>query len=348
MEIKTIEWKKNKIKLIDQTELPAKLKHIYIDDSRKLWQAIKAMKVRGAPALGAAAALGVYLGIRNSRARNFSEFYRQLDKVIKYLASCRPTARNLFWGLEKMRRRAVENKNLPLGLIKREILKSALGVIQEDKNSCRKIGDYGAKLIKDNDAILTVCNAGILATIDYGTALGAIYKAKNQGKRLKVYACETRPMLQGARLTTWELDAKGIDVTLICDSMAATLMQQGKIDKVITGADRIALNGDAANKIGTYNLAVLSRYHLIPFYIAAPVSTFDFKVKSGKDIPIEQRKKEEVTRLFFKRPIAGENIKVFNPAFDVTPNQLITAIITDKGVIRAPFTKNIKKLVVHS
>lgn len=348
MEIKTIEWKKNKIKLIDQTELPAKLKHIYIDDSRKLWQAIKAMKVRGAPALGAAAALGVYLGIRNSRARNFSEFYRQLDKVIKYLASCRPTARNLFWGLEKMRRRAVENKNLPLGLIKREILKSALGVIQEDKNSCRKIGDYGAKLIKDNDAILTVCNAGILATIDYGTALGAIYKAKNQGKRLKVYACETRPMLQGARLTTWELDAKGIDVTLICDSMAATLMQQGKIDKVITGADRIALNGDAANKIGTYNLAVLSRYHLIPFYIAAPVSTFDFKVKSGKDIPIEQRKKEEVTRLFFKRPIAGENIKVFNPAFDVTPNQLITAIITDKGVIRAPYTKNIKKLVVHS
>jgi len=345
MEIKTIEWKNNSIKIIDQTKLPLKLEYLYIKNIKVLWRAIKELKVRGAPALGAAAALGVYLGIKNSKTNNFTDFSKELDKVSKYIASCRPTARNLFWGIERICSIAVKNRHKSISAIKKLLLKEALRIIAEDRQACRSIGCYGAGLIRNKDTILTICNAGILATIDYGTALGVIYRAKEEGKDLKVFACETRPILQGARLTTWELNKKGVDVTLICDSMAATLMQQGKIDKVIAGADRIAVNGDTANKIGTYNLAVLSRYHGIPFYIAAPTSTFDLKIKSGRDIPIEERKAREVTELFFQRPIAAKGIKVFNPAFDVTPHSLITAIITDRGVIRPPYRKNIRKIL---
>ncbi len=339
MAIKTIQWLNNAIKIIDQTRLPGKLEYIYIKDLKCLFSAIRELKVRGAPALGAAAGLGVYLGIKDLKTRNYLEFKKELDKVIGYLGSSRPTARNLFWGLERIRRCALVNKDKTLPCLKGIIFKEAQKIIEEDRAVCRKIGYYGAKLIKDKDTILTICNAGILATIDYGTALGVIYSAQGQGKRLKLFACETRPLLQGARLTAWELKKKGIDVTLIADNMAATLMQQGKIKRVIAGADRIALNGDTANKIGTYNLAVLSYYHKVPFYIAAPASTFDPAIKTGKDIPIEQRDKREITELFFKRPIAPRNIKVFNPAFDVTPNNLITAIITDKGIIHPPYKK---------
>jgi len=346
MDIRTIEWKNNAIKIIDQTELPLKLEYLYIKDLKTLWSAIRELKVRGAPALGAAAALGVYLGIKNSKTKNFTGFRRELEKVAKYLASCRPTARNLFWGIERMRSVTLRNRKEPVPLIKKLLFGEARKIIEEDREICRRIGHYGAKLIKDKDVILTICNAGIMATIDYGTALGVIYRAKSEGKTVKVFACETRPLLQGARLTTWELKKKGIDVTLICDGMAATLMQQGKIDKVIVGADRIAANGDSANKIGTYNLAVLRHYHKVPFYIAAPYSTFDLKIKTGRDIPIEQRDAKEVTELFFKRPIAERDIKVFNPAFDVTPHHLITAIVTDKGVIKPPYIKNIKKIIL--
>ena len=345
MNIRTIEWKNNSIKLIDQTKLPLKLEYIYVKDLKTLWRTIKILQVRGAPALGVAAGLGVYLGLKDSKARDFTAFNKELNRAIAYLASSRPTARNLFWGLERMRKVVIENRGKPVSLIKKFLLREVKRIIEEDRLACRKMGYYGAKLIKNQDTILTICNAGILATLDYGTALGVIYRAKEEGKKIKVYACETRPLLQGARLTTWELNKKGIDVTLICDNMAATLMKQGKIDKVITGADRIAANGDAANKIGTYNLAVLSWFHKIPFYIAAPVSTFDLKIKSGKDIPIEQRPVKEVTELFFKYPIAQKNTKVFNPAFDVTPNNLISAIITDKGIIRPPYGVNIKKVV---
>ncbi len=345
MDIRTIEWKNNRIKIIDQTKLPAKLEYLYIKDLKTLLGAIKVLKVRGAPALGVAAALGVYLGIKNSRAKNFEGFSQELHKTARYIASSRPTARNLFWGIERMSSVAVKNKHKPLSAIKRLLFKEAQKIIEEDRLSCRRIGYYGAKLIKDKDTILTICNAGILATIDYGTALGVIYRAKQAGKRLKVCVCETRPLLQGARLTAWELKKKDIDVTLICDSMAATLMQQGKINKVIAGADRIAANGDTANKIGTYNLAVLSHYHKIPFYIAAPHSTFDLRIKTGRDIPIEERKAQEVTELFFKRPITVKGIEIFNPAFDVTTHNLITAIITDKGVIRPPYRINIAKIL---
>jgi len=345
MDIRTIEWKNNKIKIIDQTKLPKDLEYVYIKDINSLWMAIRTMRIRGAPALGAAAALGAYLGIKDSKAKNFKQFAEDLDKVMKYIASSRPTARNLFWALERVGSIVARNQKKPIFEIKKLILQEAKMIIEEDRVSCRKIGYFGTRFIKNNDAILTICNAGILATIDYGTALGVIYRAHREGRNIKVFACETRPMLQGARLTTWELKRKGIDVTLICDNMAATLMKQGKISKVIVGADRIAANGDAANKIGTYNLAVLSCYHKIPFYIAAPISTFDFTIKTGKDIPIEQRPEKEITELFFKRPIAARNIKVFNPAFDVTPHNLITAIITDRGIIKSPYRKNIAKIL---
>lgn len=345
MDIKTVDWRDNSIKIIDQTKLPQKLKYLYIRDLESLVGAIKTMRIRGAPALGVAAGLGVYLGIKDSRARKFFGFKKQLDKVVTYIASSRPTARNLFGSLERMRTIAIKNRERPISYIKRQIFKEANRIIQEDRQVCRRIGYYGAKLVKDNDTILTICNAGILATVDYGTALGVIYRTYEEKKSIKVFVCETRPMLQGARLTTWELNKTGIDVTLICDSAAATLMKQNRINKVITGADRIALNGDSANKIGTYNLAILSNYHKIPFYIAAPTSTFDLRIYSGRDIPIEERRSQEVTELFFKRPIATGNTKVFNPAFDVTPHHLITAFITDKGIIKPPYRKNISKLI---
>ncbi|MFA5099900.1 MAG: S-methyl-5-thioribose-1-phosphate isomerase [Candidatus Omnitrophota bacterium] len=343
MTIKTVEWNNNSIKIIDQTLLPAEFRYLYIRDLKGLWHAIKTLQVRGAPALGAAAGLGVYLGIKDCKARNFDELARVLDRVIRYLGSSRPTARNLFWGLERMASIAVANRAKSVAQIKRMLFEEAMRIIEEDRRTCRKIGEYGSSLIKNGDTVLTVCNAGILATIDYGTALGVLYRAQEKRKRFEVFACETRPLLQGARLTTWELKQKGIDVTLICDNMAATLMRQGRIDKVITGADRITANGDTANKIGTYSLAVLARYHSIPFYVAAPASTFDVRKKSGKDIVIEQRPAEEVTRLFFKKPIAPANVPVYNPSFDVTDHGLISAIVTDRGIIRPPFRQQIKK-----
>ncbi|MCM8781442.1 MAG: S-methyl-5-thioribose-1-phosphate isomerase [Candidatus Omnitrophica bacterium] len=340
----TIEWKNGKVRFIDQRQLPQRLMYIESKDVKTLMSAIKDMRLRGAPALAAAAALGMYLGIKESKAKTFKAFSNELDKIARYVASFRPTARNLFYGIERVCSIAVRNKGESIFTIKRLVLEEAKKIIEEDRLACRKIGYYGARLIKNKDRILTICNAGILATIDYGTALGVIYRAKEEGKSIKVYACETRPMLQGARLTTWELKKKGVDVTLITDNMAATLMAQGQIDRIITGADRIARNGDTANKIGTYNLAVLAHYHKIPFYIAAPISTFDLGVKTGNDIPIEQRDKREVTDLFFKKPIAPKRVKVCNPAFDVTPNELITAIVTEKGIFRQPFSKTLKRL----
>jgi len=344
MKITTIEWKNNKIRIIDQTKLPHKLEYIDIDKLEDLWQAIKLLKVRGAPALGAAAALGVYLGIKNLKTKDPVVFNKELDRVSHYIAGSRPTARNLFWGIEKVCSVARKNKGKDLAALKELIFKEACRIVENDKFSCRKIGEYGSRLIKDNDTVLNVCNAGILATIDYGTALGVLYRAKEEGKKIKVFSCETRPLLQGARLTAWELNKQGVDVTVICDNMAATLMQQGKINKVIAGADRIAANGDTANKIGTYNLAVLSSYHKIPFYIAAPVSTFDLCAQSGKDIPIEERDTREVSELLFKRVIAPKGAKIFNPAFDVTPHNLVSAMITDKGIIKSPYKKNISQM----
>lgn len=336
--IPTIEWKNGKVRLIDQTRLPGKLVYIDCKDVKRLWHAIKRLEVRGAPAIGIAGALGVVLGVKDSKARDFGQFLRKLERIVAFLGSARPTAVNLFWALERMRDAALKNSQKSVHEIKKILLKEAFKIIAEDKAACRRMAAFGAGLIKNGDTILTHCNAGALATADYGTALGVIYRAKEQGKKIKVYADETRPLLQGARLTCWELMQHKIDVTLICDNMAASLMSQGKIDKIFVGADRIAKNGDAANKIGTYNLAVLANYHKIPFYVVAPMSTFDLTLKTGREIPIEQRNPIEVTQIGNKT-IAPKSIKVYNPAFDVTPNNLITAIITEKGIFKTPSQK---------
>ena len=343
MIIRTIDWKNNKIRIIDQTKLPQKLVYINIDCLKNLWQAIKVLQVRGAPALGAAAGLGMYLGIKDYSGSVGIKFCRKLNAVAKYIASSRPTARNLFWGIERIQAVALANKEQPVFKIKQIILAEAKLIMRQDMLACRKIGSYGAGLVKNKSRVLTICNAGILATIDYGTALGVIYSACAQGKKIKVYACETRPLLQGARLTTWELGKKGIDVTLIADNTAAKLMSEGLIDMVIAGADRIAANGDTANKIGTFNLAVLAKYHGIPFYIAAPQTTFDLKIKNKTGIKIEMRKAAEITSILFKKDVALKGSKVLNPAFDVTPYQLISGIITDKGIIRMPYLQNIRE-----
>jgi len=343
MPVETIQWDKGRIKLIDQTLLPNKFKYIYCDTVKSIWEAIKNLRVRGAPAIGIAGALGVVVGMQDSKAKGYAQFKKQLEQVLLYLSSSRPTAINLFWALDRMRVCCVKHRNLPINRIKTELLNVAQKIIEEDKNICRNIGRNGAKLIKDGDVILTHCNAGGLATADYGTALGVIFYASEQGKKIRVYADETRPLLQGARLTTWELMQAGIDVTLICDNMAGSLMKQEKISCVIVGADRIASNGDTANKIGTYSLAILANAHNIPFYIAAPISTFDMKIKSGEQIPIEQRASEEVTNIYGKR-IAPENVNVYSPAFDVTPAGLISAIITENGIIKKPDGKKIKKI----
>ena len=347
MPVPTIEWKggmPGKIRLIDQTLLPNRLKYMTCDTAEELWHAIKRLSVRGAPALGIAGAMGAVLGVQHSRAKTFSKFYAELDKVIEYLGGSRPTAVNLFWGLERIRQTAKRHSGKPIAQLKRLLVDEAKTVLEEDRQICRAIGRNGAKLLAKKVTVLTHCNAGGLATADYGTALAVMFAATEQGKKVKVFADETRPLLQGARLTAWELMHAGIDVTLICDSMAAQVMKEGKIDCVIVGADRITANGDTANKIGTYGVAVLAKEHKIPFYGAAPVSTFDLSRKRGEQIPIEERHAEEITNGFGKRT-APEGVKVYNPAFDVTPARYITGIITERGVIMQPTEEKVRKMV---
>ncbi|MDP2913051.1 MAG: S-methyl-5-thioribose-1-phosphate isomerase, partial [Candidatus Omnitrophota bacterium] len=315
MPVETIFWKEGKVRYIDQTRLPHKVRFVECGSVKKLWRAIKRLEIRGAPAIGIAGALGVLLGIKNAKAKTGRDLAGTVDIIAGYLASSRPTAVNLFWALGRMVRLAKKNAAKPAAEVKEILLNEALAIIDEDKRNCRAMARHGERLIKSGDVILTHCNAGGLATADYGTALGVLFEAKRQGKRIKVYADETRPLLQGARLTTWELLHEGIDTTLICDNMAASLMAKGNIDKIFVGADRIARNGDTANKIGTYGLAVLARYHRVPFYVVAPLSTFDFSLKTGADIPIEERDGNEV-RTILGKPIAPRGVKVYNPAFD--------------------------------
>jgi methylthioribose-1-phosphate isomerase len=342
--ISTIQWSNGKVKIIDQTRLPARLSYVYCRDAKSIWTAIRKMQIRGAPAIGIAAAFGVVLGIQSSKAEDYREVKKELNRIINYLASSRPTAVNLFWALERMRQVAATNDfGRDIKSLHKALLKEALKILEEDKEICRKMGKNGARLLEDGDTVLTHCNAGILATADYGTALAAVYIARNQGKKISVYANESRPLLQGARLTTWELVKKGVPTTLICDSMAGRVMKQGLIDKILVGADRITGNGDTANKIGTYSLAVLARAHRIPFYVIAPTSSFDLRLKNGKEIPIEERKPEEVSKPFGYQ-IAAKGVKVYNPAFDVTPASYIKAIITEKGIARPPYRKSLKKM----
>lgn len=348
MAIPTIEWeggRDGRMKIIDQTLLPGKLEFIYCDDIKTVWQAIKELKVRGAPAIGIAAAMGTYVGIKGTNTSNFEAFWKKLKEVTDYLRTSRPTAVNLFWALERMEHAARAYSHEPVETLKEMLFEEALEILEEDRDSSRAIGRFGAELIRKGSAVMTYCNAGGLATGGYGTALAVIYAAKDTDKDIKVYACETRPLLQGARLTSWELLQHGLDVTLICDNMVAHVMGEGRVDLVVVGADRIAANGDAANKIGSYGLAIVAKEHDVPFYVAAPVSTFDLKIPSGSHIPIEERSAHEVTTLGGQRT-APEGVKVYNPAFDVIPARLITAIITEKGVIKKPNAKKVKRLLV--
>jgi methylthioribose-1-phosphate isomerase len=341
MAVETIRWVKNHVRIIDQTKLPGRLEYISCHDVQTLWQAIKRLSVRGAPAIGVAAAFGVLLGIQKYKGTDKYKFLKLFYETCDYLETSRPTAVNLFNMLNEMRNVVICNPHAGVATLKKALAYQAMNIFKADQNVCRRMGDYGAKLIKNGMRCLTVCNAGALATVDYGTALGVFYTAKKQHKKFSVYACETRPLLQGARLTCWELLRQKIDTTLICDNMAASLMAKGQVDIIFTGADRIASNGDAANKIGTYMLAVLAKHHGIPFYIVAPSSTFDLAIRSGKEIPIEQRNSEEVT-LLAGVATAPKGVKVYNPAFDVTPANLITGLVTEYGIIRPLNVKNIK------
>ena len=382
------------LRLIDQTALPAELKYIACHDVDRLWEAICALRVRGAPAIGVAGAYGLCLAARAAlgfgppgqadRSVQFAAptdqgsietdrprehagpavtgqssvepplsgpvgisselLLSRLKQAADYLQSSRPTAVNLSWALRRVVQKAEEYASRNPLDIAGAVLSEAHAICQEDRQMCRDIGRHGAGLLGDGQTVLTHCNAGALATAGYGTALGVIYAAAESGKRLRVFACETRPLLQGARLTAWELQRSGIDVTLICDSMAAELMRQGRIGAVIVGADRIARNGDVANKIGTYALAVAAAAHAVPFYVAAPSSTFDLSIASGREIPIEQRDPREVTH-GFGRQTAPEGIAVYNPAFDVTPAALVTAVICERGVIKPVAEWNIRRLL---
>lgn len=330
--------------LIDQTLLPTEISRIECRDVETVWEAIKMLRVRGAPAIGIAAAYGVIVGVQTAPDEH-EPFRRRLNQVLDYLATSRPTAVNLFWALDRMRQKFGEIQNeVPVPQVREQLLAEATLIHNEDRKMCHAIGRYGAELLRDVDGVLTHCNAGGLATAEYGTALSVFFTAQDEGHALHVYVDETRPLLQGARLTAWELMQRGIESTLICDSMAAQVMREGRVQAVVTGADRIAANGDSANKIGTYSLAVLARAHGIPFYIAAPSSTFDLTLESGDQIPIEVRDATEITH-GFGRQTAPEGVQVYNPAFDVTPAELIDAIITEQGVIRPVNENHIKKVL---
>ncbi len=341
--VKTMSWQGDRLILLDQRKLPGQVIQLECVDFQSVAEAIKTMKVRGAPAIGAAAAFGMVLGARQFSGDSEKEFRAHMHRVAEALLATRPTAVNLFWAVERMKRCVTARRGEPVTAIVKALEEEAREIFREDLELNRNISRQGNKLIPDQATILTHCNAGSLATAGYGTALGVIRAAREAGKQVAVYAGETRPLLQGARLTAWELMEDNIPVTLITDNMAGYVMQLGKIDLVIVGADRIAANGDVANKIGTYSLAVLAKEHGIPFYVAAPYSTIDMTLADGKEIIIEERDHEEV------RSIAGvatapANVPVFNPAFDVTPARLVTAIITDKGIVTPPYRQGLRKI----
>jgi methylthioribose-1-phosphate isomerase len=343
MPVPTIEWKDETVYIIDQTRLPTEKLFVTIDTAEAMWEAIKVLKIRGAPAIGIAAAFGIYLGIRGFRGDDKNRFYARLEEVCSYIGSSRPTAVNLFWAIDRIRDLVRKNESLSIEEAKELILVEAKSMVDEDNRVCRAIGEHGSGLIEEGSSVLTHCNAGGLATARYGTALAPIFMAKELGRTVHVWVDETRPLMQGSRITAWELLEEGISATLITDSMAATVMSQRKVDLVIVGADRIARNGDTANKIGTLGVAVLAGEFGVPFYIAAPISTIDRKVSTGGEIPIEERDPEEIKQ-GFGRQTAPDGIDAYNPAFDVTPARYIKGIITEKGIIKPPYEKSIAKL----
>ncbi len=343
MAVKTLEWKGNRVIMLDQRLLPQKEVYRVCRNYHQVAQAIREMIIRGAPAIGVAAAMGVALGVRKTSAKNFD---RELERILSTLAKTRPTAVNLFWALERMRKVYRENRSRGVEVVKRVLKEEAVKIYKDDIAANKQLGKFGADLLRDARRIMTHCNAGALATAGYGTALGVIRALKGSGRPIEVWVNETRPFLQGARLTAWELKKEKIPATLVTDNVAGYLMQKGKVDAIVVGCDRVAANGDVANKIGTYSIAVLAKRHGVPFYVAGPTSSIDLECPSGKDIPIEQRNPNEVSHIF-GRAIAPKGVKVFNPAFDVTPQELISALITENGVIHPPYAHNIRNHVHH-
>jgi methylthioribose-1-phosphate isomerase len=338
--VETIQWTDGEVVMIDQTRLPREVKYVACRTYQEVAAAIRDMIIRGAPAIGVAAAMGVALGVRDASAEDLDG---QVETICSTLAATRPTAVNLFWAIERMKRLYRSLAGRPIGEIRRRMIEEAQRVREEDIAICRAIGRHGAPLVPDGKTVLTHCNAGALATAGYGTALGVVRAAVEAGKRVDVFADETRPFLQGARLTVWELQQDRIPATLITDNMAGHFLKSGRIGCVVVGADRIAANGDVANKIGTYSVAVLAKENGVPFFVAAPISTLDLTLASGDGIPIEQRPPAEVTHVFGK-PVAPEGIAVENPAFDVTPARYVGAIITERGVARAPYEQSLREL----
>jgi methylthioribose-1-phosphate isomerase len=341
----TIEWKDDAVVMIDQRKLPASEVYVTCKTANEVAKAIKTMVIRGAPAIGVAAAMGIAVGMTRSRATGTKQFTTEFQKTCELMAGTRPTAVNLFWAIERMKKAfaAAAHDGQSVDEIKRKLVAEARAIHDEDVQSCRAMGAHGATLVPSSARILTHCNAGALATAGYGTALGVIRAAAEQGKTIAVLADETRPFLQGARLTAWELVRDGIDTTVITDNMAGAMMRLGHVDLVVVGADRIAANGDVANKIGTYSVAVLAKAHGIPFYVAAPLSTVDLNTPDGSGIPIEERNEREVTHVGANR-LTPEGARIRNPAFDVTPSQYVTAIITERGIARAPFAESLPQL----
>lgn len=339
-----LDEEKGALVIIDQTKLPNDVDMLSLIDIKDIWDAIYLLKVRGAPAIGVAAAIGVYVVTKDIEADSSAAFYAEFKKAKDYLASSRPTAVNLFWALDRMEKVVRDNMDKTVPELKQLLHDEAVEIKEEDIWVCKSIGEYGLSLIKDGDGILTHCNAGQLATAKYGTALAPVHLGTEKGYKFKVFTDETRPLLQGARLSAFELHSHGIDTTVICDNMASQVMKNGWVQAIFVGCDRVAANGDACNKIGTSGVAILAKYYGIPFYVCAPTSTIDMQTAKGEDIPIEERPAEEVTEMWYKKRMAPEGVKVYNPAFDFADNELITGIITEYGIARPPYSQSLKEI----
>ncbi len=344
MQHESVYLENNSLVILDQTKLPNEIEFLRLTQQSEIYRAIKNLQVRGAPAIGIAAAYGLYLAAMECECEDYAKFFEHVHAAKEYLNSSRPTAVNLSWALNRLEQVLIHNANLEISEIKNLLRLEAEQIKSEDANMCRKIGEFGLSLIKNGDGILTHCNAGELATAKYGTALAAIHLGRERGMNFRLYCDETRPLLQGARLTAFELMSDGIDTTLICDNMASQVMKNAWIDAVFVGADRIAANGDTCNKIGTSGLAILAKYYGIPFYVFAPKSTIDMNTKSGNEIIIEQRPASEITELWYEKRMAPNDVKVYNPAFDVTDHELISGIVTDLGILRAPYDVSLREI----
>lgn len=334
----------NALVIIDQTQLPYRMETVRLMTLEEIWDAIYHLKVRGAPAIGVTAAFGIYLAAKRIETQVYEEFYKQFKLAKEYLNSSRPTAVNLSWALDRMDEVCHRNRNLGIEELKERLHKEAVSIRDEDVDVCRRIGEYGLSLLRPGDGLLTHCNAGKLATIRYGTATAPMYLGQERDYGFKIFADETRPLLQGARLTAFELCESGMDVTVICDNMSASVMRKGWVDAVFVGCDRVAANGDAANKIGTSMVALAAKYYHVPFYVCAPTSTIDMQIPGGEDIVIEERTPEEVTEMWYEKRMAPKDVKVFNPAFDVTDHNLITGIITEYGIAKPPYERSLKEI----